>query len=374
MATNRISDVIQHLRGAVILYDRAGLADGQLLADYVSRHDDTALELLVRRHGPMVWGVCRRVLGNYHDAEDAFQTTFLVFIRKAAAIASRELLANWLYGVAHQTALKARATSAKRGIREKQVTVMPEPALEQVRWTALPPLLDQELSRLPDKYRAVVVLCDLDGKSRKDAARQLAVPAGTVASRLATGRAMLAKRLALRGVGLPGGALAVVLSENAASAGMPTAVVTSTIQAAKLFAAGHAAAAGAISPKVAALTEGMLNIMLLSKIKTMTAALVVAVVVLLGIGVGVMKAPAAVEEHTGGLVSADDKQEAKVKWESKAITTDRIEQLAPKKSKDRLTDGLNTLGEQGWEFVALQAQTKMMQMNKDSIYLFKRQR
>src|SRR5213078_2213718 len=120
MATNQMSEVIQHLRRTVLLRDGAGLTDGQLLEDYLSRRDEAALAALVRRHGPMVWGVCRRVLRNWHDAEEAFQATFLVLVRKAALIASPELLANWLYGVAHQTALKARATTAKRGARERQ--------------------------------------------------------------------------------------------------------------------------------------------------------------------------------------------------------------------------------------------------------------
>src|SRR5262249_22645957 len=147
---------------------------------------------LVRRHAPMVWGVCRRVLGNLHDAEDAFQATFLILVRKAASIASPKLLANWLYGVAHQTALKARATNAKRRVRERQVTHMPEPAAnEPDRWNDLQPLLDQELARLPNKYRVAIVLCDLEGKTRKEAAWQLGVPEGTLAARVARGRVML---------------------------------------------------------------------------------------------------------------------------------------------------------------------------------------
>jgi RNA polymerase sigma factor (sigma-70 family) len=149
MATGRTSEVIEHLRTAVLLRHGAGQTDGQLLEDYISRHDQAALAALVRRHAPMIWGVCRRVLLNYHDVEDAFQATFLVFVRKAASIASRELLANWLYGVAHQTALKARATAAKRNVRERQVTEMPEPAVaDQDLWNDLRPLIDQELSRL----------------------------------------------------------------------------------------------------------------------------------------------------------------------------------------------------------------------------------
>src|SRR6202166_4060188 len=132
MVTSQMSEVIPYLRRTVLLRDGAGLTDGQLLEDYISRRDEEALAALVRRHGPMVWGVCRRVLWNHHDAEDAFQATFLVLVRRAASIASRELLANWLYGVAHQTALKARATAARRRARERQVTDMPDPeAVEQ---------------------------------------------------------------------------------------------------------------------------------------------------------------------------------------------------------------------------------------------------
>jgi RNA polymerase sigma factor (sigma-70 family) len=257
MATSQMSGVIQRLRRTMLLRDGAGLTDGQLLADYISHRDEAALAALVRRHGPMVWGVCRRVLRNYHDAEDAFQATFLVFVRKAASLASRELLANWLYGVAHQTALKARATAAKRKERERQVAEMPEPTMtEQNLWRDLQPLLDEELSRLPDKYRSVIVLCDLEGKTRKEAARQLGCPEGTVGGWLARARVILAKRLAQRGVALSGGAVAAVLSQKAASAGVPLSVVSSTIKAATLFAAGQAAA-GVISVKVAALTEGV---------------------------------------------------------------------------------------------------------------------
>src|SRR5205823_7184279 len=135
---------------------------------------------------------------------------------------------------------KARATTAKRRGREKQVTTMPEPALErQQLWDELLPLLDQELSRLPDKYRAVIVLCDLEGKTRKEAAQHFRLPEGTVASRLVTARTMLAKRLTRRGLPVSGAALAVLLSGQEGSAGMPLAVARTTIQAATLFAGGR---------------------------------------------------------------------------------------------------------------------------------------
>jgi RNA polymerase sigma factor (sigma-70 family) len=276
--TTPMNKVIQHLRNIARLQAAGERTDGQLLESFVSRRETAAIEALVRRHGPMVWGVCRRILRNHHDAEDAFQATFLVLVRKAATVMPREMVGNWLYGVAHQTALKARATRAKRQTRERQVADMPEPAVtEPGLWRDLQPVLDQELSRLPDKYRVAIVLCDLEGKTRKEAARQLGCPEGTVAGRLARARIMLAKRLTRRGVALSGGALAAVLSQQAASAGAPTSVVVSTIKAASLLAAGKAAATGAISVKVAALTEGVMKAMLFTKLKT-----VLAVVLILG--------------------------------------------------------------------------------------------
>jgi RNA polymerase sigma factor (sigma-70 family) len=290
MAAGQMSGVIQHLRKTV-LRDGAGLTDGQLLRDYLSRRDEAALAALVRRHAPMVWGVCRRVLPNHHDAEDAFQATFLVLVRKAASVVPREMIANWLYGVAHQTARKARATAARRRGRERQVANMPEPAAaEQSLWRDLQPLLDDELSRLPDKYRAVLVLCDLGGKTRKEAARQLGCPEGTVAGRLARARAMLAKRLARHGLAVSVGALAAVLSQKGASAAVPASVVGSTIKAASLLAAGQTALAGAVPAKVAALTEGVLRTMLITKVKTVTTTLLVVAAVGIG-GGGLLSRP-----------------------------------------------------------------------------------
>src|SRR5713226_8552398 len=167
--TTQISKVIQHLRSTLLVRDGADLTDGELLECFVSRKETAALEALVRRHGPMVWGVCRRILRNHHDAEDAFQATFLVLVRKAASVVPREMVANWLYGVARTTALRANAVAAKRRLRERQVRNMPEPeAVQSDLWEHLQPLLDQGLSRLPAKYRVAIVLCDLEGKSHKE--------------------------------------------------------------------------------------------------------------------------------------------------------------------------------------------------------------
>jgi RNA polymerase sigma factor (sigma-70 family) len=282
MATNQLSGVISTLRRATLPRDGSEPTDGQLLECYLSSREESAFAALVHRHGPMVWGVCRRVLGT-DDAEDAFQATFLVLVRKAASIRQREAVSSWLYGVAHQTALKARAVTTRRRTREKQVSAMPEPVVpSQVLSDDLQTLLDQELSRLPEKYRAVLILCDLEGKTRKEAARHVRVPEGTVASRLATARSMLARRLARHGLTVSSGTLAAVLSPKVASASLPAGVLSSTIKAASHLAAGQATAAGAISLKAVALAEGVLKTMLLNKLKIATAVLVLLAVV--GIG------------------------------------------------------------------------------------------
>jgi RNA polymerase sigma factor (sigma-70 family) len=277
MPTSPLNRVIQHFL-ADFGPDGGGMTDAELLARFVSSRDEGALAALVRRHAPMVWGVCRRLLPNHHDAEDAFQATFLVLVRKAADV-PRQAVPNWLYGVARQTAVRLRATAAKRGRRETQVVNMPEPAVPEVRDTDLQSVVDEELCRLPGHYRGVLVLCDLEGATRKEAARQLGIPEGSVASRLARARVMLAKRLNRRGVALSGGSVAA-LSAGSASASAPPALVASTIRAASLLAAGRAA--GIVSAKVAALTEGVVRAMFLAKLKTVTWALALAVLVGLG--------------------------------------------------------------------------------------------
>ncbi len=160
MAVRRLSEVIHNLRSAT-LNDARQATDGDLVGQFVERQDDAAFATLVQRHSAMVWGVCRRVIGNHHDAEDAFQATFLVLARKAASIRPRDLVANWLHGVAHRTALKARSMTAKRQVREKQVKDMPEPvAGAQASWAEFEAIIDPELTALPEKYRIALLLCD----------------------------------------------------------------------------------------------------------------------------------------------------------------------------------------------------------------------
>jgi RNA polymerase sigma factor (sigma-70 family) len=286
MATDHAKEVLRHLRRAV-LGDGTDLSDGQLLGCFIEQRDEDAFAALVRRHGAMVWGVCRRVLRGHQDAEDAFQATFLVLARKAASVVPRERVGPWLYGVAFRTAVRVRSLNARRWARERQVAAPPEPVdAGRDLWDDVRPLLDVELSRLPEKYRVPVVLCDLEGKTYQEAARQAGCPAGTLAARLSRARALLAKRLARHGLAVTGGTLATVLSAKAASAGVPPSVLASTITAATVVAVGQGAVARAVSAEVAALTEGVLKTMSLSKLKIAT--LVLLAVGLLGVGTTVV--------------------------------------------------------------------------------------
>ncbi|MFO0878354.1 MAG: sigma-70 family RNA polymerase sigma factor [Gemmataceae bacterium] len=287
--------LIQHLFATC---GRDEVTDGELLTRFLSGRDATAFAELVRRHGPMVWGVCSRLLRN-QDAEDAFQATFLVLVQKATTLPDRETVGNWLYGVAYQTAVRMRALAARRSMRERQATVMPEPSTpERYVWNDLVPVLDEELSRLPDKYRALIVLCDLEDKTRKEVARQLSIPEGTVASRLATARTMLAKRLSRRGVVGSSVLLGTVLSTHAALACVPMSVISSTISAATLVAAGQVAA-GAMSPTVATLTKVVTKAMFMSKMKNLVTVVLVTALCVGGASVGLLKWPVAVAQQPG---------------------------------------------------------------------------
>src|SRR6266852_4071710 len=203
MPTAGTGQVICQLRRAALLGDATSMTDGELLDCFITRGDEAAFEALLRRHGPMVLNLCRRMIGNWQDAEDAFQAAFLVLARKAAVVVPRESVGNWLYGVAYRTARRAKAVSARHHAREKQVKDMPHPAIEPAHGLEdVELVLDEELNRLPAKYRLPVVLCELEGRTRREVARQLKLPEGTLSSRLATARKMLAARLSRRGVNL----------------------------------------------------------------------------------------------------------------------------------------------------------------------------
>jgi RNA polymerase sigma factor (sigma-70 family) len=297
VATGQSNRVVRYLRGIALRQSCAVLTDGQLLERFLNQRDDASFESLIQRHGPMVLGVCRRVLRNEADAEDAFQATFLVLVRKAASIVPRGMVGNWLYGVAHNTARKAKAMNSKRRARERESCTRPRPEPPAEGWQRLQAVLDDELSRLPEKYRAPIVLCELEGKPIKEAARQLGWAQGTLAGRLSRGRSLLARRVARHGLTLAGG-LAAALSEGVAAAGVPAPLVDSTVQAAAAFAAGQALAVGVVPAHVAVLTEGVLKSMLLTKLKVATA--VALVVAALGAGAGEFAYRTQAAEGPGG--------------------------------------------------------------------------
>ncbi len=271
------------------LYRRAGAPaggdqpDAALLERFAHGRDEGAFAALVERHGPLVFGVCRRVLRHQQDAEDTFQATFLILARRAASVARGEALAPWLHTVAYRLALRARADAARRPATEpRDLDMLPAKPDSAAGWRDLRPILDEELQRLPEKYRKAVVLCYLEGHTHAEAARQLGWPAGTVAGRLARARALLRDRLERRGVTLSAGLMATVLAEQARAAPVPAALMRITIQNAVAFATASTAAG--ISANVAALTEGGLQAMVAAKLKV--GALVLGVVLVLG-GAGV---------------------------------------------------------------------------------------
>jgi RNA polymerase sigma factor (sigma-70 family) len=340
MTTSPTQTVLQQLRTAVLPQDLAQRTDGKLLSCFLEQREEAAFATLVKRHGPMVWGVCRRLLGHV-DAEDAFQATFLVLFQKAATIKPREMVGNWLHGVAYQTALHARRTTVRRRAREKQVQPMPDTqAVQEDLWSQLQPLLDQELRRLPDRYRAVLVLCDLEGKTRKEAARHLKRPEGTVAGWLARARTLLARRLTRRGLTLSAGTLAALLADKAVSADVPPVVLSATIKAAGLLAAGQAMATGAISLKVVALTEGVLKTMLVTKLKMAT--LFLLTLGLLGLGTTVLtyRTLASVQDGPRDpFVQKDDRPPQKVQTPQTDPFADKQPGGNPATKQDKPTEG-----------------------------------
>lgn len=274
--------VLHFLRRLVAARDADGTSDGDLVARFAQHRDEAAFTELLRRHGPMVLGVCRRLLGDSADADDAFQATFLVLVRKAGALGAPNSVANWLHGVAHRTAFKARGEAAKRRQREREAIDMParEPSAE-VLWRDLRPVLDEEIQRLPARYRAAFVFCHLEGKTNEEAARLLGCPKGTVLSRLARARERLRSRLTKRGVTLSTTVLVAVVTERTASAAVRPVLTATTLKAALSVAAGGAA--GIVSAQVLTLTEGVVQAMFMSKLK-LAATLVFALGVAAGAG------------------------------------------------------------------------------------------
>ncbi|MBI1915936.1 MAG: sigma-70 family RNA polymerase sigma factor [Planctomycetes bacterium] len=261
----------------------AGVADAELLERFARQRDESAFELLVWRHQGMVLGVCRRVLHNAHDAEDAFQATFLALARKAGNISRGEAVAGWLYRVACRVALHARARLGRQVPTHNEAALgcvaSPDDPPAEVARRDLSVILDEEVNRLPEKYRLPVVLCYLQGESYREAGRQLRVPLGTVAARLSRARALLQARLARRGVGVCGAALATLLGRPAA----PAALVHGTVKSVVGVTTGGAAE-GLASSRIAALVDEGLRGLSPGRSRIVTAVLLAGLFVLSAVG------------------------------------------------------------------------------------------
>ena len=272
------------------------LADGELLERFVSRRDEAAFEALVKRHGPMVLQVCRGVLADAHEAQDAFQATFLVLARRAGSIRKRESVASWLFGVAGRIAARARVAAARRQKHESGAAEEAArcgrssgptwPENEQERHELdLAAALHEELSRLPEKYREPVVLCYLEGRTYREVADRLRRPIGTVKVRLSRARGLLRGRLTRRGLGLPAGLTAIELGTRSASAAVPAFLVRRAVETVTRFGAGRLATGATVQPAVE-LAAGLLRTMTMTK--TLKAASLVLAFGVIALGAGVL--------------------------------------------------------------------------------------
>gem|GEM_PF-246454 len=278
------SPVLQLIRQFVEDESVRQLSDQHLLRQFSDCRDELAFGTLLRRHGPMVLNVCRGVLSNEADAEDAFQATFLILARSAGSIRKAGSVESWLHGVAYRMALKARAQSATRQKNEARVSVRTTSEPDDLTWREMQEILHEELTGLAERYRAPLVACYLQGKTQDETAAQLGLAKSTLKERLERGRSLLRARLVRRGLGPAALLLATAWPSAAASASLPVVLTSSTIKAASLYATGQAVGSSVISARVAALTEGALKPMLLANAKTVAILATAFAVLTIGLG------------------------------------------------------------------------------------------
>jgi RNA polymerase sigma factor (sigma-70 family) len=306
MATNRLSSVLHSLLHRVAPAASGEVSDAELLQRFVRSRDEAAFELLLWRHGPMVLSVCQRLVHNEQDAEDAFQATFLILVRKAGSIGKREALASWLYKVAYRVACRARPPAPVVCNIPSVLQQLPaSESPDDIVGRDLRSHLDDELSRLPETYRRPIILCYLEGKTHDEAARLLGWPKGTVATRLARGRERLRLRLGRRGWALSSAALASVLTDKALAGAVSAELVRATLGGAAAYAAGTTTAGAILSAKSLALTEGVLRIMWYSKMKLVAALFLAVALAGTGIGLAVRQACAGAGPDDPAAAQAD---------------------------------------------------------------------
>jgi RNA polymerase sigma factor (sigma-70 family) len=322
MPSRNLTDALRRLRPRALGGEATSLSDRELLGRFVASRDEVAFEHLVVRHGAMVLDICRRALHDPHAAEDAFQATFLVLVRKAHKIGRSELLANWLYGVARRTAARARADAAKRKARESATPARPagHDPLDGVTVRDLLAVLHDEIGRLPAPFRGPLIACHLEGKTRDEAAMAFGWSLATVARRLERGRELLRARLTRRGLTLTAALSVLYLPRQISSASVPMPLAASTVQAAATV-AGGGNAASVVSSRAAALSEGVLNAMFRSKLKQ--SAIATALVGVLGAGLA-LNLPAEPTQAAPAPKAAAPKggvKELEGKWEAVSIET-----------------------------------------------------
>ena len=288
--------VTRELRAIIDGGTVAGLSDGQLLERFASHRDaeaELAFTALVMRHGPLVFGVCQSLLRNPHDAEDAFQVTFMVLARKAGSLRQPERLGPWLHGVAHLTARRLKDKNARRKSHETEAAVYSDRAHPSS--GSSQPLhalanhdeieaLHREIDRLPARYKTAIVLCDLQGLTHEEAARRLGLRVGTISSQVSRARERLRRRLDRRGLAYPGGIVAAAIDSTRPSV-LPNVLVGSTVKNVMSLSTGLAA--GSVPASIVSLSQGVLRSMLFAKIRLIFAALVGLGAAATGVGVGV---------------------------------------------------------------------------------------
>jgi RNA polymerase sigma factor (sigma-70 family) len=273
MATARIGSFLRQLKRGMAAEMLSEEPDQALVERLLTGRDEAAFEALVRRHGPMVYRVCWRVLQHGEDSEDAFQATFLLLARKLLTLKERSSLASWLHGVAHRVALDAKRQVARRRRHEGQVPVSPPVPADEISWREVRTVLDTELASLPEKLRSPLILFYLEGRTQDEAARQLGWSKSTLLRRLEEARSALGRRLTRKGLVWPAALAGVLLSDCVAPAALSSKLVGSTVEVGSGALVGHTAA-GVVSAKVTALTEGVVNAMFVSKMKSGLVALV----------------------------------------------------------------------------------------------------
>jgi RNA polymerase sigma factor (sigma-70 family) len=356
MATAQIQHVVKQLRKVLAPREESAASDWDLLERFAASRDETAFEVVVWRHHRMVLSVCSRILADSNDVEDAFQATFVVLARKAGSLRRTGSLSSWLFGVARRVALDAGGRSCRHLSEHVSVaSASLEPCEELIR-QELRYVFDEALGQLPEKYRAPIVMCYLEGLTYEEAGEQLGWPKGTVSTRLTRARELLRKRLAGRGLAVSAAPLAAWLCASAAPAAVPASLVTSTIKVAtSATATGAKTVAGTIAPKVAALTEGVLKAMFMIKLKKLTAVIVLLALAAFGGGLatqhraagqqGDLDRPAAKEKSPHASAPKTEPKQPRESREPSSFKklVNRLTELRPKAGEDEWAEVLRDL-------------------------------